>query len=159
MKNNKPLSRIVDDLNLPWVVEWESSDFSAPAYPHDDYPYWRIVGRLNTIMMHGLKRADAQFVANAVNSAAGGYGRPHKPRYKRGDIVRVIAPFDDGCEWSGMRIKPRCVNWVGHRAVVVDVQGSTYGIYLASEGPKSYCAWWEERCLEPYNRPSKGIAV
>lgn len=104
-----------------------------------------------------MRHQDAQFVAEAVNAAAGGYGRPQKPKYKRGDVVRVIAPLDSGWMFAGTRIPPRCFNWIGQRAVVVDVQGNTYGIYLASEGPKSYCAWWEERCLEPYNRPSKGI--
>lgn len=157
MKDMKSLPQIADDLGLPWRVEWEAFSNITSSRPSDNSPHWQIIGCNRAIQACGLTRSAAQFVANAVNCAAGGYGRPQKPRYKRGDIVRVIAPFDDGHKWSGMRIEPRCINWVGQRAVVVDVQGKTYGIYLASEGPKSYCAWWSENRLEPYSRPSKGI--
>lgn len=160
MKINKPLSKIAADLDLPWRVEWDSTNSLVFVKPSADYPHWQIVGHGNTIQASGMRRPDAQFVVNAVNAAAGGYGRRQKPRYKSGDIVRVIAPFDsNGWVFAGTLIPPRCLNWIGQRAVVVDVQGNTYGIYLASEGPKSYSAWWEERCLEPYTKPSKGIAV
>lgn len=159
MKAKKPLHEIAADLALPWRVEWDSLDAFAPNNPSDNSPHWYIIGQGNVIQMRGLRRPDAQFVAEAANAAAGGYGRPVRPKFRRGDVVRVIAPFDGGFLFAGTRIPPRCVNWIGQRAVVVDVQGNTYGIYLASEGPKSYCAWWEERCLEPYNKSSKGIAV
>lgn len=155
MKVNKPLSEIAADLDLPWRVEWDSADKFASFSPSDDHPHWRIVGRGGIIQARGMRRADAQFVAEAVNAAAGGYGRPKKPKFKYGDVVRVIAPFDSAWMFAGKRIPPRGFNWIGQRAVVVDVSGTTYGIYLASEGPKSYCAWWEERCLEPYNKPSR----
>ena len=158
MKEQKPLSQIAADLNLPWRVEWDTSDEFAPICKSSDSPHWRIVGSGNTIQMQGICRQDAQFVVEAVNASAGGYGRPQKPKFKRGDVVRVIALFDSGWMFVGKRIPPRCFNWIGQRAVVVDVCGNTYGIYLASEGPKSYVAWWEERCLEPYHKPPKGIA-
>lgn len=159
MKINKPLSKIAADLDLPWRIEWDSLDKLAPANSFHDSPHWCIVGQGRTIQVRGMRRADAQFVADAVNAAAGGYGQPKKPKFKRGDIVRVIAPFDDGALFDGIRIPPRNLNWVGQRAIVDDVCGNTYGIYLASEGPKSGSAWWEERRLEPYSKPPKGITV
>ena len=157
MKHEKSLNQIASDIGLPWRVEWDGFDKLAPRRPSDTSPHWRVTGYDRVVQVRGMSRADAQFVADAVNAAAGGYGRPPKPRYKAGDVVRVIAPFDNGLLWAGLRIEPRCANWIGQRAVVADVSGRTYGIYLASEGPKSYCAWWNENCLEPYLRPSKGI--
>lgn len=148
MNKQKSLCDIAIDLDLPWRVEWDSSSRYAPDFPGDDYPHWMIIGSGNVIKAQGFRRPDAQFVVDSVNAAAGGYGRPMKPKYKCGDVVRVIAPFDSGHFFDGTYIRARCINWVGQRAIIDKVWGNTYGIYLASEGPKSYSAWWEESSLD-----------
>ena len=142
MKDRKSLLSIADDLHLPWTVE-----------DHNSYGVKRseILDAGRTVVLDHLSPFAARFIVEAVNRAAGGYGRPIKPKFKVGDVVRVVAPLDDGGVAFGHFIKPSPMHWVGQRAIVADVMDNTYGIYLASEGPKSYLAWWEEKRLAPVN--------